>query len=236
MISGKQVQKAVREMAASGTGSTVLRDDGERGAGRLVIVLTPRSGGRVSAEWYAFFFRRGKRVKAKLGSYPAMGVAEARRMFLTDYAPTIKAGDVPAAVGKRRQASSGTVGELFEAYIDHLRKGDKRSADDVHSLLLSPKSGAAKAIGADRVATSITPGDIVPHLAKVHARGAITMANSVRTYISSAFNFGLKAEHDFTKADIGVRWGLTSNPVAAIPSDAAGRRAGKRFLPPAEFR
>jgi len=235
MITEKHLQKAIRG-AAGGKNSTVLRDYGERGAGRLVIVLTPRGGGRVSAEWYAFFHRRGKRVKAKLGSYPAMTVAEARRLFLTDYAPAIQAGDVPAAVGKRRKASSGTVEELFEAYVDHLRRDGKRSADAAHDYLLSPKSGAAKAIGADRPAVDVTPGDIVPHLAKIHARGARVQANMVRAYLSAAFNFGLKAEHDFTKADISTRWGLKINPVTAIPIDAGARRPGDRFLSPAEFR
>jgi integrase len=235
MITEKQIQKAIREAAAGGKAGKELRDDGERGTGRLVLWIKPR-GARVTAEWYAVFYRGGKRAKAKLGSYPAMSVAEARRVFLTDYAPVISGGSDPKAA-KRRQTSAGTVAELFEAYVDHLRLGGKRSAKLVHGLLLSPKTGgAARAIGADRPAADITPGDIVPLLAKIHARGARVQANMVRAYLSSAFNFGLKAEHDFTKADIGARWALKINPVTAIPSDESARRVGNRFLSPAEFR
>jgi integrase len=235
MITEKQIRKALRNAPASGKGAIELRDHGERGAGRLVIIVKPRTG-RVTAEWYAVFFRRGMRAKAKLGSYPAMTVAEARLAFLTYYAPAIRAGDVPAVVSKRRESSAGTVGELFQAYIDNLRRDGKRSANMVHSLLLSPKSGMAKAMGADRPAASIVPGDVVPHLAKIYNRGSRVQANIVRAYLSAAFAFGLKAEHDFTLADVDTRWGLKVNPIAAIPPDSGASHAGDRFLSPVEFR
>ena len=258
MITDKQIQKTIREASASGKLSIELKDPGERGSGRLAIVVKPRAG-RVTAEWYAVYYLGGKRVKAKIGSYPVMTVAQVRLLFLTEYAPAISGGQDPTAA-KRRQASTGTVGELFEAYVDHLRKDAKRSADAAHDYLMgrehrrafdklaitipecrcghvtSALSGAAKAIGGDRPAEAITAGDIVPHLAKIHGRGARVQANLVRSYLSAAFNFGLKAEHDFTRADIGARWGLRINPVAAIPVDAGARRVGDRFLSPAEFR
>jgi hypothetical protein len=58
----------------SGNRSFELRDHGERGAGRLTLVIR-RIAGRVSAEWYALFYRRWKCLKAELGSYPTMTVA-----------------------------------------------------------------------------------------------------------------------------------------------------------------
>ena len=48
MITEKQVQKALRDAPASGKGAIELRDHGERGAGRLVIIVKPRTG-RVTA-------------------------------------------------------------------------------------------------------------------------------------------------------------------------------------------
>jgi integrase len=234
MITEKRIQKVIREAPASGKHSLELRDHGERGAGRLTLVVRPMTG-RVSAEWYAYFYRHGKRVKAKLGSYPAIPLAEARRTFLNEYAPAISSGQDPTEA-KRRDASAGTVSELFEAYVDHLRRNGKRSADFAHDYLVSLKNGAARHLGSDRLAASIVPGDIVPYLAKIHGRGARVLANMARGYLSAAFNFGLKAEHDFTKADVGARWGLKLNPVAAIPADFGARRAGDRFLSPAEFR
>src|SRR5271154_6911324 len=94
MITDKQIQKALRDATANKK-SIELKDPGERGAGRLAIVIRPMAT-RVAAEWYAVFYRDGMRTAAKLGSYPTVAVAEARREFLTEYAPAISAGKAPA--------------------------------------------------------------------------------------------------------------------------------------------
>jgi hypothetical protein len=49
----------------------------------------------------------------------------------------------------------------------------------------------------------------------------------VRAYLSACFAFGLKAEHDFTRKRTVASWGLTGNPVAAIPANSAVRKACK---------
>jgi integrase len=225
MITEKQVKAAIREASAVRS-SIELKDPGERGAGRFTLIIRPMKS-RIAAEWYSIWYRDGRRTKAKLGSYPTMTVAEAREKFRTEYAR--------AGVGRNRQASTGTVEALFQAYVDSLRRDGKRSADIAEYILLSPKSGAAKAIGANRLAADIMPGDITPHLAAIHDRGAGAHANAALAYIAAAFNFGLKAEHDFTNQGASVTWGLKFNPAAAI-RPAGGRRAGDRFLSPKEFR
>jgi len=174
---------------------------------------------------------------AKLGSYPTIPVVEARSKFLMDYAPVIAAGGEPASAIRRQQmAINGSVTELFTAYVAGLRRRGKRVADAVDDYLLSPVSGAAKSIGAHMPAAGVTPDNIVPHLAAIHGRGSKAHANTVRAYLSAAFNFGMKSEHDFTRENTGIRWGIKSNPVSAIPANVSARRAGDRFLSPAEFR
>jgi integrase len=224
----------MREGPASGKRSLELKDPGERGSGRLAIVIRPMAG-RVAAEWYAVYYRAGKRVMAKLGSYPTMPVVEARAKFQTDYAPGISSGQNPSAK-LRKVSAGGTVSELFTAYVEHLEARGARSARLAKYHLLSPKSGMAKSIGADRLARSVTPDEIVPHLAKIHARGAKVHANTVRSYTSAAYNFGMRSEHSFTRANTYVRWGIKINPVTAIPADMSAGRVGDRFLSPAEFR
>jgi hypothetical protein len=54
--------------------------------------------------------------------------------------------------------------------------------------------------------------------------------------MSAAFTYGLKAENSYTRADAGVRWGLTSNPIAAVPAAEGLVNPRIRFLTPAEFR
>jgi hypothetical protein len=39
----------------------------------------------------------------------------------------------------------------------------------------------------------------------------------VRAYLNVAFAYGMRAEHDCTRKDAGARWGIKSNPIAAIP-------------------
>jgi integrase len=234
MITDKQIQKAMREAPASGKRSIELKDPGERGAGRLAIVIRPMAG-RVAAEWYAVCYRAGKRVMAKLGSYPIMPVVEARSTFQRDYAPSISSGGGLAS--RRRAAAGGSVADLFAAYVANLKQSGKRVASDVERYLLTSESGSASdAIGADRPAASVTADDIVPHLAKIHARGSEAHANTIRAYLSAAFSFGMRSEHDFTRANIESRWGIKSNPVSSIPANVSARRAGDRFLSPAEFR
>jgi integrase len=232
MITDKQIQKAIRQ-APDGGKKIELRDPGPRGSGRLTVVVRSFPG-HVAAEWYAVYYRGGRRCMAKLGSYPEMTIVAARAIFASDYVTAIAAGIEPETMARRRSQQNGTVKELFAAYVDHLRRDGKRSAHQVDLILLS-KNGAASAIGENLAASSVTPSDIVPHLAKIHKRGARVQANAVRAYILAAFAFGLRAEHDFTRASAGVRWGLKTNPAAAIPVDGGASNPGNRFLSPAEF-
>ena len=231
MITDKQIQKAIRQ--APGSGKAIeLRDPGPRGSGRLTMAVRPFPGGRVASEWYVVYYRGGRRCMAKLGSYPQTTIVAARAIFASDYVTAISAGLEPETMARRRAQKNGTVKELFEAYVDHLRRGGKRVADMVHSMLLAKATGAADAIGASRPASSIEPADIVPHLAAIHARGVRTQANAVRAYISAAFAFGMKAEHDFTRTSQGTPWNLKTNPVSAYSQGCRSLSPGRPVLVP----
>jgi integrase len=230
MITDKQVLKAIRDVETGDKKAVELRDKtGDRGAGRLIL-LARKIGKRGVAEWYAVFYRCGKRVWMKLGTYPAMPVSDARATFGSDYAPAISAGKTPEP--RRKDNAPGTLAELFAAYVASLRAKGKRVADAAEGYL----GHASKAIGSDRAASEIVAKDIVKHLASIHKRGAETHANTVRAYIGAAFNYGLKAANDFTEATSGEDWGLKTNPVAAIPVNRAAKRVGERFLNPVEVR
>jgi hypothetical protein len=237
MITEAQIRSAIKRIAAGEKTRIDLKDDGERGAGRLALVCR-RMKTRIATEWYAIYYRKGRRALSKIGSYPTMSLADARKEFREKYAPAISAGAEPSSVVERQrhQKESGTVRELFTAYVDSLEASGKRSAGAVKVILLAEATGAAEAIGPDKAASSVEPADIVPHLADIHARGALVMASQVRAYISAAFTFGMKAENDYRRKDAGMRWGLRSNPVAAIPADRTASQPGRRFLTPSEFR
>jgi integrase len=123
------------------------------------------------------------------------------------------------------------VAELFTAYVAILRAAGKRSARIVERSLVA----AAESIGSGRPAAEVAPGDVMPHLAAIHDRGAKVRAAMVRTY-RAAFAYGLKSEHDYTRRDAGARWGLTNNPVIAVPVAEGISNACDRFLSPSEVR
>ncbi|NIA70456.1 hypothetical protein HBA54_17810 [Pelagibius litoralis] len=106
----------------------------------------------------------------------------------------------------------------------------------VERMLLKRDDNAAAALGADQLARSIGPEAIVRYLAAIRSRGKIGMAHGARAYIGAAFAFGMKSEHDYTRRDLSSRWGIVTNPAAAIPTDLEALRVGDRFLTPREFR
>jgi hypothetical protein len=120
---------------------------------------------------------------------------------------------------------------LFTAYVASLRAAGKRSAKIVERSLVA----AAESIGSSRPAAEVGPGDVVPHLAAIHDRGAAVHAAMVRAYLRAAFAYGLKSEHSYTQ-EAGARWGLTSNPIAAIPVAEGISNPRDRFFSPAEVR
>jgi hypothetical protein len=79
-----------------------LKDDGARGDGRLLMLVRPHKDEPLT-EWYASYYRDGHRKLVKIGNYPALSVADARRTFQTDYFPVITAGGTPAGSRTRKE-------------------------------------------------------------------------------------------------------------------------------------
>jgi integrase len=234
MLTDSAIRSAIKSVPLSGKKSIELKDDGERGAGRLMLLVRPLPKG-VTAEWYAVAWRDGRRKITKLGTYPALALGDARKRFREDFAPAISAGEALPSGPRSRSAAvarAATVEALFEAYVASLKRAGKKSWRMIECAL----DRAAQSIGRTKMAATVEPQHITPLLAEIHARGAIVMAREMRAYISAAFNFGLKSAHDYTQQDAASTWGLKSNPVAAIPADPEAIRPGNRFLSANEFR
>src|SRR5438552_3753212 len=98
------IRKAVER--ADKTQKQITLTDGEgRGTGRLALILKPMPT-RVVAEWMAQQWRDGKRAKSKIGSYPAMPLADAREVFKRDFAHVIQKGN---SIKVARDTRAGTV-------------------------------------------------------------------------------------------------------------------------------
>src|SRR5208282_5901909 len=147
-------------------GRVELRDMGNRGSGRLTLIVRGFDG-NTACEWYALYYRNRKRRLTKLGVYPTLSLAEARSRFRQEYAPAIMAGTQPQNKFTRAQhrgAPDISVRSLFTAYVDYLKQSGKGVWYQVERILLKRMDNAADALGADRPAKSIEAETIVSHL------------------------------------------------------------------------
>jgi integrase len=212
----KRVEKSRRE--------TTLADGEGRGTGRLVLVLRPMPR-RVTAEWMVQQWRAGRRTKAKIGSYPALSLSGAREIFQRDFAAAIQRGASIKVAGDSRP---GTVADLFAAYVGTLKAAGKPSWPDIEANLTK----AADILDRTRAARDITADDVLGVLRPIYARGSSAMADHMRSYIRSAYSWGMKAEHDY-RSSSARRFKLAVNPAAGIPTEP--KVVGTRWLCEQEF-
>jgi len=207
------------------TGKQLSLVDGEgHGTGRLVLVMKPMPT-RVTADWMAQQWRDEKRLKKKLGSYPSMPLSKAREIFNRDFAELIQKGRSIKVAGDTRP---GTVADLFEAYVAYLKKDGKSSWKEAVKGL----NKIADTLGRNRPARDIEPDEITAIIRPIYERGKRSMADHVRSYIRSAFSWGLKSEHDY-RSTAARRFRLTYNPAAGIPTEP--KTIGTRWLSEEEF-
>jgi integrase len=208
IITDPEIRAALRKIKTGSKTAITLTDAGPRGAGRLVLVVKPER-----AEWYARWFDDGKKRMEKLGSYPDLGLADARDKFR---APRV--GDSGGSTGT-------TVSDLFAGYLSRLAAEGRPSVIQARRVL----DHAAAVIGRDKPASEVTPADVVAVIKPIFARGARVQADKHRMYIGAAFRWGMKATYDY-RVEVSTTWGITSNPIDAVPRDNEAEGVGNRWL------
>jgi integrase len=180
---------------------------------------------RVTADWMAQQWRDQKRLKKKLGSYPSMPLSKARMVFNRDFADTIQKGRSIKIAGDTRP---GTVADLFEAYVQYLKEAGKPSWKETEKGL----NKIADTLGRNRQAREIEPDEVADVIRPIYERGARAMADHVRSYIRSAYSWGMKSEHDY-RSSSPRRFRLAYNPAVGIPTEP--KNVGTRWLDEDEF-
>jgi integrase len=180
---------------------------------------------RVTADWMAQQWRDQKRLKKKLGSYPSMSLSKAREVFTRDFADMIQKGRSIKIAGDTRP---GAVADLFEAYVADLKASGKSSWKEAEKGL----NKIADMLGRNRPARDIEPDEITDLIRPIYDRGKRSMADHVRSYIRSAYSWGMKSEHDYRSAS-QRRFRLLYNPAAGIPTEP--KKVGTRWLDEEEF-
>lgn len=117
---------------------------------------------------------------------------------------------------------------LLNAYTDHLEaRGkvksakDARSAVKVHILEVDPAL-------AEKTATSITAHDVASLIRQTREKGKKRIGGILRSTIHAAFNCSMRAPYDTELPSAFIKFNITSNPVALIPTIAVN--AGIRTL------
>lgn len=223
-ITDAAIRAAIRKSEVGGKPGTLSDGDG-KGTGRLRLTIRPMPT-RTIADWYAVQWRDGKRTQAKIGSYPAVTLAEARARFGRDYSHSIA---TRANIKLTAATRPGTVGDLFASYLVHLEAASKPSVVEVRKSL----DKAAAIIGESRPAREVSPSEITAVLAPIYARGSKSMADHVRGYLRAAFGWGLRADNDYRQPGRQRRFMLERNPAEAIPTEP--KKAGERWLSTDEF-
>lgn len=231
MLVPKQIDAAIRAIAP---GSETTLNDGAlgRNMGALKLVIRSNSTG-ISATWFAAWKKEGQRGKKALGRYPDMSLAQARERMREEITPTLLSGKNPRAVVAPTEKP--TVDRLFRAYVAGMRSAGRSSADQVEWELLLGTHAAVKTLGANRLAGDIDPSDIAHVLSLADKRGARSGADHLRSYLSAAFNFGIKATHDYRQEN-RQDWGIKFNPVAMVKKDTGASVPRDRALSFSEIR
>lgn len=213
-----QIRSALKRTEKTQKTETLADGEG-RGTGRLVLILKP-TGTRVTATFYAQQWLEGKRRLKKIGEYPHTPLAAAREIFARDFSTAINKGTSIKVQGDTRP---GTVGDLFEGYADWLRDSGKMSHKEARKGL----NKIADQLGRNRLARDIEPVDVLNVLRPIYERGKKAMADHVRSYVRSAYGWGMKSENDY-RSTSPRRFNLVSNPAAGIPTEP--KTPGERWL------
>ncbi|HCE08606.1 MAG TPA: hypothetical protein DEQ40_08400, partial [Oxalobacteraceae bacterium] len=108
MLTELQITNAIKAIPGKvnpekGRATMELSDGGERGSGRLSLLIRAREKQdseqvkktTITSEWYAVWHRDGHRVKSKIGTYPDVSLKAARAVFRDSFRPEIAIGKTP---------------------------------------------------------------------------------------------------------------------------------------------
>jgi integrase len=206
--------------------------NGERGTGKLAVQITPKG----TKQFVFRYFKDGKAKFIQLGKYPEYSLVDARKQA-KQYGALLKQDLDPKeeiaqdkqdkAEAKKVEAQKGSIKQLFVSYTAQMERDGKRT---FKAVLSSLEKEVYPYISQDTKAKDITAHDVIIVLSNMIKRDAITQSNRVRSYLMAAFNHGLKHDNDPANYIQDARFGLTFNPVAAIPKQQAAEKVGDHFL------
>jgi integrase len=158
--------------------------------------LSLRVSGTGVKSWCYHLTRNGKRERITLGSYPAIGLADARRLAVEARA-ALEGGEDPRDLVTARQRGAMTVSDLFDIYLTEHVQTNRRSPGEVERRL---RKNILPVIGAVPLA-NIHRRDITRTVQPVLKRGAPLEATLVFADLRTMLRWGVRTgylDHDPT--------------------------------------
>jgi integrase len=233
------VDEFIEKIREIGDKEGLIVEPGPRGAGRLACRVRNRK-----ADFYYQYDYQGNRERIPLGRFKDRGttgisLGEAREKAndlsrLKRDHPGLK-GWLAEEERRHKRAQElvdqqASFGDLLDAYLEKLRRENKASYDRVtnnfNCYIKRPWPSLLQ-----KKAKEIEPADISEILARMIDHEITTTSNRLRSQLHAAFSYALEAEYDPRKR-LGrlLKFGLTHNPVGAIPVQTDWERVGERCL------
>jgi len=221
-------------------------DDGSKGMGRLCVKIYPSGSKRFVFRYFvgtkANFILIGNVPndggKANDGTDKVQGIslADAREeakkygaMLQRGLDPKVEQENINQEKDNKAklEAQKGSIEQLFASYTTQMEKDGKRTFKAVLGAL---EKEVYPFIPPATKAKDVTKDNLITILAHMIKRGANTQSNRVRSYLMAAFNHGLAHDNDPANYIDNAKFGLSFNPVAAIPKQKAAEKVGEHFL------
>ena len=172
-----------------------------------------------------------KRLYWSFADYPAVGLAEARKRTI-EYRQLVNDGIDPREQDKTKRAeatknaSLGTVKDLFDMYVADMELDDKISVNDIKSKY---KNHIDKHIGS-LLAHKITIDIAGDMLADIAQDASIGVADKCRTFCQRAWRIGLSMRSNIRWKKAEIQYGLDSNPFMLIERIDVNKGVDDRYL------
>jgi len=224
------------------------------GQGRLVVRARKLSGETARHFYFRYWDADNKERSMFLGAYPDMTLSaarqaadEQRKVVRGGSDPRVKRDvDAQASRDADQQAliegRKGTLADLIDGYVEHLKLSGKSSYADVERTMKRHVIKPFPALASKR-AREITAEDVSDILARMISRGIGRRTNIVRANLRAAFAFGSKRDNDPIRKAAALRsadkedsnspvklFGITANPAADVSRIAKYDRALDRTL------
>lgn len=199
------IKAALRE--AEKTGKPVARPD----AHGLRILCQP--DGKTGYWQYRYSLKGEPKPLLRLGVYPAIGLADARKRHAEQRELVLKGID-PAAMrreakakAKREAAKASTFGEAATAWFENHKKGlDSDYAQVVENRI---KKWFATTLGPQALETIEAP-DVIAAIKPIEAEGSIDLARRMKIIAGQVFRYGIA--HGWCKHDPSASIGAALAP------------------------